>query len=53
MDQFQATVIAQGPTVTGEGTPTGSVHILDLPDATSARAFAFEEPGYPAGSTET
>jgi uncharacterized protein YciI len=49
MDQFQATMIARGPTFTSDGTPTGSVHILDLPDVTSARAFAFEEPGYQAG----
>ena len=49
MDRFQGTMIARGPTVTSDGTPTGSVHILDLPDATAARAFAFEEPGYQAG----
>lgn len=49
MDQFQATMIARGPTFTSDGTLTGSVHILDLPDATAARAFAFDEPGYQAG----
>ncbi|WP_437089755.1 YciI family protein [Streptomyces hundungensis] len=27
----------------------GSVHIIDLPDAAAARAFAFDEPGYQAG----
>jgi uncharacterized protein YciI len=26
------------------------VHIVDLPDATAARAFAFDEPGYQAGA---
>lgn len=50
MDQFAATMIARGPTFTSDGTLTGSVHILDLPDPTAARAFAFEEPGYQAGA---
>jgi hypothetical protein len=50
MDRFAATMIARGPTFTGDGTLTGSVHILDLPDPTAARAFAFEEPGYQAGA---
>jgi uncharacterized protein YciI len=50
MDQFAATMIARGPTFAGDGTLTGSVHILDLPDPTAARTFAFEEPGYQAGA---
>ncbi|MET7879746.1 YciI family protein [Micromonospora sp. DT68] len=50
MDRFAATMIARGPTFTSHGTLTGSVHILDLPDPTAARAFAFEEPGYQAGA---
>lgn len=50
MDQFAATMIARGPTFTNDGTLTGSVHILDLPDPCAARAFAFEEPGYQAGA---
>ncbi len=50
MDQFAATMIARGPTFTSDGTLTGSVHILDLPDPTVARTFAFEEPGYQAGA---
>ncbi len=54
MDQFAATMIARGPTFTGDETLTGSAHILDLPDAAAARAFAFafafEEPGYQAGA---
>ena len=50
MDRFAATMIARGPTFTGDGTLTGSVHILDLPDPAAARAFAFEEPGYQAGA---
>ncbi|NYI76792.1 YciI family protein [Nocardioides panzhihuensis] len=50
MDQYAATMIARGPTFTSDETLTGSVHILDLPDATAARTFAFEEPGYQAGA---
>jgi uncharacterized protein len=50
MDRFAATMIACGPTFTGDGTLTGSMHILDLPDPTAAGAFAFEEPGYQAGA---
>ena len=49
MDRFAAELIARGPTFTDDGTPTGSVHIVDLPDAAAARAFAFEEPNYQAG----
>lgn len=48
MDRYAAEMIARGPTMDGD-TPTGSVHILDLPDAAAARAFAFDEPGYQAG----
>jgi uncharacterized protein len=48
MDQYQAQMIARGPTFDGD-TPTGSVHILGLPDPAAARAFAFDEPGYQAG----
>jgi len=50
MDQFAATMIARGPTFASNGTLTGSVHILDLPDPPSARTFAFEEPCYQAGA---
>jgi uncharacterized protein len=50
MDGFAQQMIARGPTVFGEEeAPTGSVHILTLPDAAAARTFAFEEPGYQAG----
>ncbi|MDR6979632.1 uncharacterized protein YciI [Streptomyces sp. 3330] len=50
MDRYAAQMIARGPTFAAEGdTPTGSVHILDLPDAAAARAFAFDEPNYQAG----
>jgi uncharacterized protein YciI len=43
-------MIARGPTLDGDlGRPTGSVHIVDLPDPAAARSFAFDEPGYQAG----
>jgi uncharacterized protein len=48
MDQYQAQMIARGPTFDGD-TPTGSVHILGLPGPAVARAFAFDEPGYRVG----
>lgn len=48
VDRFPG-MIARGPTFEGER-PTGSVHVLDLPDPAAARAFAFEEPGYQAGA---
>ncbi|UIX31657.1 YciI family protein [Streptomyces sp. GQFP] len=50
MDGYAKEMIARGPTLAADGeTPTGSVHILDLPDPATARAFAFDEPGYQAG----
>ncbi|MCD0451770.1 YciI family protein [Actinocorallia sp. API 0066] len=49
MDGFADTMIARGPTFGPDG-PTGSVHLLGLPDAAAARAFAFDEPGYQAGA---
>jgi uncharacterized protein YciI len=49
MDRYAAEMIARGPTLAGDGTATGSVHILDLPDPAAARAFAFGEPNYQAG----
>ncbi|MER5910359.1 YciI family protein [Streptomyces sp. NPDC001982] len=56
MDQYASELIARGPTFDGDGdgdgdgdTPTGSVHIVDLPDTAAARAFAFDEPNYQAG----
>jgi uncharacterized protein len=50
MDRFQAELIARGPTLAGdEETPTGSVHVVSLPDPAAARAFAFDEPNYQAG----
>jgi uncharacterized protein YciI len=49
MDRYAAELIARGPTFAADGSPTGSVHIVDLPDAAAARAFAFDEPNYQAG----
>jgi uncharacterized protein len=49
MDRYQAEMIARGPTLADNETPTGSVHILGLPGPAAARAFAFDEPGYQAG----
>jgi uncharacterized protein len=50
MDRYAAQIIARGPTLASDGdTPTGSVHIVDLPDPAAARAFAFDEPSYQAG----
>src|SRR5262249_38320027 len=49
MDRFAGAMIARGPTLTDDGeTATGSVHIVDLPDASAARGFAFDEPNYQA-----
>lgn len=51
MDRFAEGMIARGPTFAEDGeTPTGSVHIVDLPDAAAAREFAFAEPNYQAGA---
>nr|WSY48984.1 YciI family protein [Streptomyces sp. NBC_00886] len=50
MDRYAKEMIARGPTLADDGdTATGSVHILDLPDPATARAFAFDEPNYQAG----
>ena len=50
MDRYATEMIARGPTLAEDGdTPTGSVHIVDLPDPAAARAFAFDEPNYQAG----
>ncbi|SEE39062.1 hypothetical protein SAMN05216483_6102 [Streptomyces sp. 2131.1] len=51
MDRYEQELIARGPTFAADGeTPTGSVHIVDLPDAAAVRAFAFDEPNYQAGA---
>lgn len=48
MDRYATEMIARGPTVTGD-VATGSVHIVTMSDPATARAFAFDEPGYQAG----
>ncbi|MCX4672649.1 YciI family protein [Streptomyces sp. NBC_01381] len=51
MDAYAKQLIARGPTFADDGdTPTGSVHIVDLPDPAAARAFVFDEPNYQAGA---
>ena len=49
MDRYASQMIARGPTLASGGTPTGSLHTVDLPDPAAARAFAFDEPNYQAG----
>jgi uncharacterized protein YciI len=50
MDRYADAMIARGPTLTADrATATGSMHIVELPDAAAARVFAFEEPNYAAG----
>ncbi|MBB5116436.1 YciI family protein [Micromonospora echinospora] len=50
MDPYAEQMIARGPTLADDGSPTGSVHILSLPGPAAARAFAFDEPNYQAGA---
>ena len=53
MDGFAAGMIARGPTLAADRERwTGSVHILDLPGADAARAFAEREPYSRAGLFE-
>jgi uncharacterized protein YciI len=50
MDRYAPAMIARGPTLTPDRTTwTGSMHLVDLPDAQAARVFAFQEPFYRAG----
>lgn len=56
MDTYDDRLIARGPTLTShadDAQSTGSLHIVDLPDAEAAKAFAYEEPYYRAGAFET
>lgn len=48
MDRFE--LVARGPTFLDDDTLTGSVHVVELPDVASARAFVFDEPSYQAGA---
>jgi len=53
MDGYASRMSARGPTVQEDGvTQTGSMHIVDLPDAEAARVFAYEEPYFKAGVFE-
>jgi len=49
MDGYADAMIARGPTTATDGTVTGSMHIVDLPNVEAARVFAFEEPYHRAG----
>jgi uncharacterized protein YciI len=50
MDRYAAAMVARGPTLNADETiMTGSMHIVDLPDAAAAQVFAFMEPYYRAG----
>ncbi|SDM16100.1 YciI family protein [Nonomuraea jiangxiensis] len=50
MDRYAAELIARGPTFDRDSdVATGSVHIVDLPDLATARAFVFDEPNYQVG----
>ena len=50
MDRYAEGMIARGPTLSPDRTDaTGSMHIVDLPDADAAREFAFDEPYYKGG----
>ena len=50
MENYVSRMIARGPTLAEDGvTQTGSMHIVDLPDAEAARVFAYEEPNYKHG----
>jgi uncharacterized protein YciI len=49
MDAYASAFVARGPTLAEDGTQTGSMHIVDLPDAEAVRVFAYEESNYKAG----
>lgn len=50
MDGYAAGFVARGPTLTEDGSAqTGSMHIVDLPDAAAVHRFAYEEPRHMAG----
>lgn len=50
MDGFAAGMTARGPTLTLDRAGwTGSLHVVDLPDATAAMAFVTNEPYFLAG----
>ncbi|MDY7086121.1 MAG: YciI family protein [Actinomycetota bacterium] len=53
LDPYADRLIARGPTLDERGDPTGSLHIVDLPDIPAVRTFAYEEPYYVAGIFES
>ncbi|MGJ6964979.1 YciI family protein [Streptosporangium sp. G11] len=56
LDAYGQRLVARGPTLTGDGeeaVSTGSLHIVDLPDADAARTFAYAEPYYLGGVFES
>lgn len=45
MSRYVDAMIARGPTMSADGKAvTGSMHIVDLPDADAARVFAYNDP---------
>ena len=53
MDRYVNAMIARGPTMSADGKAmTGSMHIVDLPDADAAWVFAHEDPFAKAGVFE-
>lgn len=53
MDRYAGAMIARGPTLADDGeSVTGSLHLVDLPDAEAAQEFAYEEPYCQAGVFE-
>ena len=50
MDGYADAMIARGPTLSADRmSATGSMHIVELPDAAAAQRFAFTEPYFRAG----
>jgi uncharacterized protein YciI len=53
MDRYVDAMIARGPTMSSDGSAmTGSMHIVDLPDANAARVFVHDDPFAKAGLFE-
>lgn len=51
LDRFADVLTGRGPTLSHDRkTWTGSIHILDLPDVSAARAFVVHEPYHRAGA---
>ncbi len=50
MDRWLSHLIGRGPTLSPDGSDhTGSVHVIEVADADTARGFAFQEPYAQAG----